>query len=200
MSKLDPNELARQADFRRVPAYPDSLAQARRSRKAAARAFPAAGVRRRSPRAQDAACRGRGGPNAFLLQGGDVAPKAFAEHGADHIRDFFRVFLQMAVVLTTSLGAASKPVVKVGPHRRPVRQAAFAPTTPRPSATGVTLPRLSRRHHQRHRLHPGSACCPIQNGCCSPTGSRRRRSICCAPSRRAATPILPACMSGRWDS
>src|SRR5690242_10782199 len=36
---------------------------------------------------------------AFLLQGGDCA-ESFAEHGADHIRDFFRVFLQMAVVLT----------------------------------------------------------------------------------------------------
>ncbi|MBC8021386.1 MAG: 3-deoxy-7-phosphoheptulonate synthase class II, partial [Methyloceanibacter sp.] len=50
----------------------------------------------------------RGG--AFLLQGGDCA-ESFAEHGADHIRDFFRVFLQMAVVLTHG---ASKPVVKVG--------------------------------------------------------------------------------------
>ena len=47
---------------------------------------------------------------AFLLQGGDCA-ESFAEHGADHIRDFFRVFLQMAVVLTHG---ASKPVVKVG--------------------------------------------------------------------------------------
>ncbi|HSO47758.1 MAG TPA: 3-deoxy-7-phosphoheptulonate synthase [Rhizobiaceae bacterium] len=36
---------------------------------------------------------------AFLLQGGDCA-ESFAEHGADNIRDFFRVFLQMAVVLT----------------------------------------------------------------------------------------------------
>ncbi|WDR02804.1 3-deoxy-7-phosphoheptulonate synthase class II [Devosia algicola] len=48
--------------------------------------------------------------DAFLLQGGDCA-ESFAEHGADHIRDFFRVFLQMAVVLTHG---ASKPVVKVG--------------------------------------------------------------------------------------
>ncbi|MGI9352147.1 MAG: class II 3-deoxy-7-phosphoheptulonate synthase [Rhizobiaceae bacterium] len=48
--------------------------------------------------------------NAFLLQGGDCA-ESFAEHGADNIRDFFRVFLQMSVVLTY---AAAKPVVKVG--------------------------------------------------------------------------------------
>ncbi len=47
---------------------------------------------------------------AFLLQGGDCA-ESFAEHGADNIRDFFRVFLQMAVVLTF---AATLPVVKVG--------------------------------------------------------------------------------------
>ena len=47
---------------------------------------------------------------AFLLQGGDCA-ESFAEHRADNIRDFLRVFLQMAVVLTY---AASMPVVKVG--------------------------------------------------------------------------------------
>src|SRR5215212_3368422 len=46
----------------------------------------------------------------FLLQGGDCA-ESFAEHSADNIRDFFRVFLQMAVVLTY---AGSCPVVKVG--------------------------------------------------------------------------------------
>ena len=47
---------------------------------------------------------------AFLLQGGDCA-ESFAEHRADNIRDFFRVFLQMAVVLTYAGGL---PVVKVG--------------------------------------------------------------------------------------
>ncbi len=46
----------------------------------------------------------------FLLQGGDCA-ESFAEHEADNIRDFFRVFLQMAVVLTF---AGGQPVVKVG--------------------------------------------------------------------------------------
>src|SRR5438105_5639280 len=48
--------------------------------------------------------------DAFLLQGGDCA-ESFAEHGANNIRDFFRVFLQMAVVLTY---AAASPVVKLG--------------------------------------------------------------------------------------
>ncbi|HEV1999689.1 MAG TPA: 3-deoxy-7-phosphoheptulonate synthase class II [Xanthobacteraceae bacterium] len=48
--------------------------------------------------------------DAFLLQGGDCA-ESFAEHGANNIRDFFRVFLQMAVVLTF---AGALPVVKIG--------------------------------------------------------------------------------------
>jgi 3-deoxy-7-phosphoheptulonate synthase len=51
-----------------------------------------------------------GAGQAFLLQGGDCA-ESFAEHGPDNIRDFFRVFLQMAVVLTFAGGS---PVVKVG--------------------------------------------------------------------------------------
>src|SRR5438105_9204401 len=51
-----------------------------------------------------------GAGEAFLLQGGDCA-ESFAEHAADNIRDFFRVFLQMAVVTTF---AAAMPVVKLG--------------------------------------------------------------------------------------
>lgn len=47
---------------------------------------------------------------AFLLQGGDCA-ESFAEHSANNIRDFFKVFLSMAVVLHHSAGL---PVVKVG--------------------------------------------------------------------------------------
>jgi 3-deoxy-7-phosphoheptulonate synthase len=47
---------------------------------------------------------------AFLLQGGDCA-ESFSEHGANHIRELFRIFLQMAVVLTYAGGS---PVVKVG--------------------------------------------------------------------------------------
>ncbi len=46
----------------------------------------------------------------FLLQGGDCA-ESFLEHRADNIRDFFRVFLQMAIVLTYAGGL---PVVKLG--------------------------------------------------------------------------------------
>ncbi len=51
-------------------------------------------------------CKGKG----FLLQGGDCA-ESFAEFSADMIRDSFKVFLQMAVVLTFG---ASLPIVKIG--------------------------------------------------------------------------------------
>jgi len=47
---------------------------------------------------------------AFLLQAGDCA-ESFAEFHPDNIRDTFRVFLQMAVMLTYG---ANCPVVKVG--------------------------------------------------------------------------------------
>jgi 3-deoxy-7-phosphoheptulonate synthase len=90
-----------------VPAYPDPVALSEAERKLAS--FPPlvfAGEARDLKTRLAAVARGE----AFLLQGGDCA-ESFAEHGADHIRDFFRVFLQMAVVLTHG---ASKPVVKIG--------------------------------------------------------------------------------------
>jgi 3-deoxy-7-phosphoheptulonate synthase len=70
---------------------------------------------------------------AFLLQGGDCA-ESFAEHGADNIRDFFRVFLQMAVILTF---AAAKPVVKVG---RIAGQFAKPRSSDTETQNGETLP------------------------------------------------------------
>ncbi len=70
---------------------------------------------------------------AFLLQGGDCA-ESFAEHGANNIRDFFRLFLQMAVVLTY---AAASPVVKVG---RIAGQFAKPRTSPTEKRGGVELP------------------------------------------------------------
>lgn len=65
-----------------------------------------AGEARRLKKSLAEVAEGRG----FLLQGGDCA-ESFAEHGGDNIRDFFRAFLQMAVVLTFG---AQQPVVKVG--------------------------------------------------------------------------------------
>jgi 3-deoxy-7-phosphoheptulonate synthase len=70
---------------------------------------------------------------SFLLQGGDCA-ESFAEHSADNIRDFFRVFLQMAVVLTF---AGSSPVVKIG---RIAGQFAKPRSTPTETIGDVELP------------------------------------------------------------
>jgi 3-deoxy-7-phosphoheptulonate synthase len=70
---------------------------------------------------------------AFLLQGGDCA-ESFAEHGANNIRDFFRVFLQMAVVLTY---AGAVPVVKLG---RIAGQFAKPRSSPTEKVGGEELP------------------------------------------------------------
>ena len=90
-----------------VPSYPDAGALAATERQIAG--FPPlvfAGEARKLKRTLGEVAKGRG----FLLQGGDCA-EAFAEHAADNIRDSFRVFLQMALVLTF---AAALPVVKIG--------------------------------------------------------------------------------------
>ena len=88
---------------------------------------------------------------AFLLQGGDCA-ESFTEHeaisaNANNIRDFFRVFLQMAVVLTY---AAASPVVKVG---RIAGEFAKPRSSPTEKQRRQGAAELSRRHRQRHRLH-----------------------------------------------
>jgi 3-deoxy-7-phosphoheptulonate synthase len=90
-----------------LPEYPDSAALAEVEGKLAT--FPPlvfAGEARQLKKSLGEVAAG----NAFLLQGGDCA-ESFLEHRADNIRDFFRVFLQMAVVLTYAGGS---PVVKVG--------------------------------------------------------------------------------------
>jgi 3-deoxy-7-phosphoheptulonate synthase len=90
-----------------VPDYPDQAALAAVEKQLAS--FPPlvfAGEARNLKKQLARVCAGE----AFLLQGGDCA-ESFAEHGPNNIRDFFRVFLQMAVVLTFAGGS---PVVKVG--------------------------------------------------------------------------------------
>lgn len=47
---------------------------------------------------------------SFLLQGGDCA-ESFKEHKTDYIRDYFQLFLQMALILTF---AGNSQVVKIG--------------------------------------------------------------------------------------
>jgi 3-deoxy-7-phosphoheptulonate synthase len=93
--------------IQQVPAYPDAAALADVEGRLAT--FPPlvfAGEARKLKKQLAQVAAGK----AFLLQGGDCA-ESFAEHGADNIRDFFRVFLQMSVVLTY---AGAQPVVKIG--------------------------------------------------------------------------------------
>jgi 3-deoxy-7-phosphoheptulonate synthase len=120
----------RSKDIRQVPAYPDKAELAAVEERLAN--FPplvfAGETRGLKDQLADVA-KGK----AFLLQGGDCA-ESFAEHHADHIRDFFRVFLQMAVVLTHG---GSKPVVKVG---RVAGQFAKPRSSDDETKDGVTLP------------------------------------------------------------
>jgi 3-deoxy-7-phosphoheptulonate synthase len=113
-----------------VPDYPDQKALENVEKQLAT--FPPlvfAGEARALKRALATVASG----DAFLLQGGDCA-ESFAEHRADNIRDFFRVFLQMAVVLTY---AAASPVVKVG---RVAGQFAKPRSSPMEKQDGKELP------------------------------------------------------------
>lgn len=75
------------------------------------------------------ACSGQG----FVLMGGDCA-EAFGEFNVDHVRDSFRVILQMALVLT--FGSAM-PVIKIG---RMAGQFAKPRSEPDEVRDGVALP------------------------------------------------------------
>ncbi|MEM9999283.1 MAG: 3-deoxy-7-phosphoheptulonate synthase class II [Pseudomonadota bacterium] len=97
----------RNKPIKQVPSYPDADALATVEQRLAS--YPPL-VFAGEARALKAALADVEAGNGFLLQGGDCA-ESFLEHGADNIRDFFRVFLQMAIVLTFG---TSKPVVKVG--------------------------------------------------------------------------------------
>lgn len=93
--------------IQQVPDYPDPAAlTAIEDRVASYPPLVFAGEARKLKQVLAGVAAGEG----FLLQGGDCA-ESFAEHHPDHIRDFFRVFLQMAVVLTY---AGQMPVIKVG--------------------------------------------------------------------------------------
>ena len=113
-----------------MPEYPDAAELGRTEERL--KSFPPlvfAGEARALKRELGRVSRGE----AFLLQGGDCA-ESFAEHGADNIRDFFKAFLQMAVVLTFG---ATKPVVKVG---RIAGQFAKPRSSPMESKDGTELP------------------------------------------------------------
>ena len=88
-----------------------------------------AGEARRLKEKLGAVSRGDG----FLLQGGDCA-ESFGEFNADTLRDSFKVFLQMAMVLTFG---AKVPVTKVG---RVAGQMAKPRSAPTETVDGVELP------------------------------------------------------------
>src|SRR5437764_9263774 len=125
----------RQKSIVQVPEYPDQEALASVERRLAT--FPPlvfAGEARSLKKALGRVAAGEG----FLLQGGDCA-EAFTEPSANNvsannIRDFLRVFLQMAVVLTYG---AAVPVVKVG---RIAGQFAKPRSTPTEKRDGKELP------------------------------------------------------------
>jgi 3-deoxy-7-phosphoheptulonate synthase len=129
MTKWSPSSW-RAKPIQQVPSYPDAAAL--KDVEARLATFPPlvfAGEARKLKKQLAQVAAG----NAFLLQGGDCA-ESFAEHGADNIRDFFRVFLQMAVVLTY---AGAQPVVKVG---RVAGQFAKPRSSDNETKDGVTLP------------------------------------------------------------
>ena len=116
--------------IQQVPDYPDL--EVLKDVESQISTFPPlvfAGEARELKRSLAEVAAGRG----FLLQGGDCA-ESFAEHRADNIRDFFRVFLQMAVVLTY---AGATPVVKVG---RIAGQFAKPRSSPVEKRDGTELP------------------------------------------------------------
>ncbi len=97
----------RDLPIRQQPSYPDVAAKvAMEERLRTCPPLVFAGEARDLRSQLGAVAEGR----AFLLQGGDCA-EAFAEFHPDHIRDTFRVLLQMAVVLAYGAGM---PVIKVG--------------------------------------------------------------------------------------
>src|SRR5262249_34080064 len=116
--------------IRQVPGYSDEAALARVEE--TLHRFPPlvfAGEARRLKERLAAVAAGK----AFLLQGGGCAERV-AEFHPDHIRDMFKVLLQMAVVLTYGAGC---PVVKLG---RLAGQFAKPRSSETETQNGQTLP------------------------------------------------------------
>ena len=149
-----------------VPDYPDPAAlQAVEEQLAGFPPLVFAGEARKLKRALAKVAAGE----AFLLQGGDCA-ESFAEHSADNIRDFFRVFLQMAVVLTFAGGS---PVVKVG---RIAGQFAKPRSAPTETVDGVELPSYRGDIVNDIAFTPEARTPDPRPAARAPTGNRRRPS------------------------
>ena len=162
-----------------MPAYPGRRG-ARRRPKRSCKSFPPlvfAGEARELKSQLAEVARGE----AFLLQGGDCA-ESFAEHGADHIRDFFRVFLQMAVVLTHGASASRWSRSAASPASSPSR----ARPTPRPSmasscrAIAATSSTTSPSRPRRARPDPRAPAdgLPAVGGDAQPAARLRHRRLC----------------------
>ena len=157
--------------------------------RAPARRLSAARLRRRGAQAETR-CSPRSRRARLFCSRAAIAPRASPSIAADNIRDFFRVFLQMAVVMTF---AAASPVVKVG---RIAGQFAKPRSAPIENKGDVTLPSyrgdiVNDIAFTRSRAHARPAA-----GSSRPIASRRRRSTCCAPSPPAATPISRTRIAG----
>jgi len=120
----------RKKEARQIPIYPDqdALHEAERKLSNSAPLVFAGEVRTLQDQLADA-CMG----NAFVIFGGDCA-ESFDEFSVDHIRDTFRVMLQMSLILTYG---GSKPVIKIG---RMAGQFAKPRSNPLETIDGVTLP------------------------------------------------------------
>ncbi|WP_339706925.1 3-deoxy-7-phosphoheptulonate synthase class II [uncultured Sphingosinicella sp.] len=120
----------RNSEARQLPAYADTAALA--AVESELSSYPPL-VFAGEARALEAQLADVAAGKAFLLQGGDCA-ESFAEFHPNHIRDTFRVLLQMAVVLTF---ASRMPVVKVG---RLAGQFAKPRSADMEELNGVSLP------------------------------------------------------------
>jgi len=113
-----------------IPVYPDesALQSAEQQISKSAPLVFAGEIRTLSDQLSQA-CMG----NAFVLFGGDCA-ESFDEFSSDHVRDTFRVILQMSLILTYG---GAKPIVKIG---RMAGQFAKPRSSPTETIDGVTLP------------------------------------------------------------
>mmetsp|Transcript_34509 Transcript_34509/g.38148 ORF Transcript_34509/g.38148 Transcript_34509/m.38148 type:complete len:490 (+) Transcript_34509:114-1583(+) len=120
----------REKEAKQIPVYPD-MDGLRAAEKKISKCAPlvfAGEVRTLQDQLADV-CMG----NGFVLFGGDCA-ESFDEFSVDHVRDTFRVMLQMALILTYG---GSQPVVKIG---RMAGQFAKPRSSPTETIDGVTLP------------------------------------------------------------
>ena len=154
----------RSRPIEQAPVYPDPVAL--RAMEAQLASYPPlvfAGEARKLKKTLARVSAGEG----FVLQGGDCA-ESFADHGADGIRDLFRLFLQMAVVMTF---AGSMPVVKIG---RIAGQFA-KPRSARPRSTAVLNCRPIAAISSMTSSSTRSDASPIRCAWIWPIASRQRR-------------------------